>query len=402
MPPRAARACAALVLAGAGAVWWAASYADALAFIARAADLPGAPATLAARRAAAVVRAPIEHVPTRHGLVEARLYRPAGPVRRAATLVPGVHMDGIDEARLVGLAHHLAASGLAVLTVGPPDLRRFRITPAATDIIEDAARWLAAQPELAPDDRVGMMGISFAGGLSVAAAGRPGLRDRVAFVFSFGGHGDLPRVMRYLCSGDVPPPPADSGLAAVAGADEIVVRPPHDYGLAVVLLGVADQGVVPPDQVDALRAGIGIFLLASSLAPVDPARAEREFARARDYAGMQPEPVRTWLGWVNDRAVGELGPRLLPVVDGIGGELADPALSPERSPPPAAPVFLLHGTADNVIPPVETLLLSRHLAPHARVHALLSGLITHAEVDRPPTWRELWRLARFWRALLAQ
>jgi hypothetical protein len=45
------------------------------------------------------------------------------------------------------------------------------------------------------------MGISFAGGLSVVAAGRPALRDHVAYVFSFGGHGDMQRVLRYLCSG---------------------------------------------------------------------------------------------------------------------------------------------------------------------------------------------------------
>ena len=51
------------------------------------------------------------------------------------------------------------------------------------------------------DGRVGMMGISFAGGLSIVAASRPSLRDRVAFVLSFGGHGDLPRTLRYLCTG---------------------------------------------------------------------------------------------------------------------------------------------------------------------------------------------------------
>ena len=52
---------------------------------------------------------------------------------------------------------------------------------------------MAAQPDLAPDGRVGIVGISFAGGLSIVAAGRPSIRDKVAFVVSFGGHGDLPR-----------------------------------------------------------------------------------------------------------------------------------------------------------------------------------------------------------------
>ena len=37
-------------------------------------------------------------------------------------------------------------------------------------MIEDAALWLSPQRDLAPDGRVGMMGISFAGGLSIIAA----------------------------------------------------------------------------------------------------------------------------------------------------------------------------------------------------------------------------------------
>jgi hypothetical protein len=398
----AALVAAALLLSAAGAWWWAQPVLDAAAFIARAADMPGRWGDLATSRAVPVTRGPLQQIDTRHGPADARLYRPEGRVRRSVTLVPGVHMDGIDEARLVRLAGDLAASGVAVLTVAALELQHFRVTPVTTDVIEDAALWLASQPDLAPDGRVGLIGISFSGGLSVAAAGRPALRDKVAFVMSFGGHGDLPRVMRYLCTGDVDQRVPDSAIAAVPGADEMEVRPPHDYGLVVVLLGVADRGIVPADQVARLRSGVGIFLLASSLALVDEARAAEEFVRARDYAGMQPEPARTWLGWVNDRAVHELGPRLLPVVDAIGGDPVNPSLSPERGAPPAAPVFLLHGTADNVIPSIETVHLAAHLAPHTRVRALLSALITHAEVDREPTLREVWRLVRFWHDLLGR
>ena len=75
-----------------------------------------------------------------------------------------------------------------------------------------------------------------------------------------------------------------------------------------------------------------------------------------------------------------------------------PSLSPERATPPIAPIFLLHGVDDNVIPSVETVLLAEHLKGKARVHGLLSGLITHAEVNRTATSTEVWRLASFWRA----
>ena len=170
-------------------------------------------------------------------------------------------------------------------------------------MIEDAIVWTASQRGLAPDGKVGVLGISFSGGLSVVAAGRPAARDKVAFVLSFGGHGDLARVMHYLCSGQVVGDlDAARRSSAVLGADHVSVHPPHDYGVAVVLLTLADR-VVPADQVVPLSQGIDEFLLASSLAMTDTVAATKEFAAARTYAETLPEPARQLMGYVNDRAV---------------------------------------------------------------------------------------------------
>jgi len=333
--------------------------------------------------------------------VDGRIYRPIdGDIRRAVTLVPGVHMDGIRETRLVALAEDLAGAGYEVLTVASPDLQRFMITPRNTDIIEDAAAWLAGR---SPGAQVGMVGISFSGGLSIVAAGRPQLRDKIAFVMSFGGHGDLPRVMRYLVSGNAPAmPPLGEATEDVAGAEHVTIRPPHDYGVAVALLGLAEYGVVPVDQVERLREGIYTFLLASSLTLVDQSRADAEFENARKYADTLPEPSRTYMTYVNDRAVDKLGPVLLPYVERLSEASATPGLSPERAAPPAAPVFLLHGAEDNVIPSVETVLLTNYLRGKTEVHAVLSGLITHAEVDKRAAAIEVWRLVGFWRDLMSK
>lgn len=375
-------------------------YVEAGAFIVRTAGLTeGLAGRLAAVSAHAITRTDLPPIATRHGVVPARLYAPAS-FSRTVLLVPGVHMDGIDETRLVGMAENLARTGVAVVTVAPPDLRRFQITPANTDVIEDAAAVLASRPDLAPDGRVGMAGISFSGGLSVVAAGRAPLRDRVAFVLSFGGHGDLARVMRYLTSGATPRPPADrTAGGALEGAEHMRVAAPHDYGVTVVLLTFADR-VVPAAQVEPLRAAILVYLTASSLTLVDMARAEAEFARARSLADTLPEPSKTLMQHVNARSVDQLGPQLFPIVDALGDEPGVVALSPERVPPPAAPVYLLHGAEDTVIPPVETMFLANHLRAHTDVHALLSGLITHAEVDRSAAASDVWALTRFWRALM--
>jgi hypothetical protein len=334
--------------------------------------------------------------------VPARIYRPADAVERAILLVPGVHRDGIDESRLVGLAQDLVATGFAVITVAAPDLQRFRLTPAVTDVIEDAIRWASDQKELAPDGRVGVLGVSFAGGLSIVAGGREPVRDRIAFILSFGGHGDLARVMHYLASGEVLGDLESARRSRVVmGAEHVEVHPPHDYGVAVVLLTVAGE-LVPADQVEPLTKGIEGFLLASSLDMVDKPRALEEFARMRAYAETLPEPAATLMRFVNDRAVRELGARLLPVVDRMKDHPAMPALSPERAlSVPAAPIYLLHGSDDNVIPSVETVLLGEYLQGRAPVVGLLSGLITHAEVDRAPTATEAWRLASFWKQVFA-
>jgi dienelactone hydrolase len=321
-------------------------------------------------------------IPWRDGALAARKYLPRGVHRRPFLLTPGVHASGVDEPRLIGFARELASLGHPVLTVGPPDLARYAISPATTDAIEDAALWLANQKDLAPDGRIGMMGISFAGGLSVVAAGRPALKDRVASVLSLGGHGDLSRTLRFLCTGEL----ADGGH-----------RAPHDYGVVIILLGVADR-VVPPDQVDVLRQAVLTFLEASRLDLVDKAQSAATFVKARDIEGTLPEPSRTLMGYVNNRDVGKLGPILLPHVPSI---TADSSLSPAASPPPSAPVYLLHGADDNVIPAAESVALAADLSARgATAHVLATPLITHAEVDRASSVLDIVRLFTFWGGVL--
>lgn len=382
---------------GAGALT-ARPYVHGLSFVIRAADMNGRLRRLADIDTGAERERDIT-IPIARGPIRARLYLPEHSPRRVTLLTSGLHPSGIEEPRLVRLARELSASGVAVVTPDIPELSRFEITPAITDAIEQAAGWLATASGLAPDRTVGLMGISFSGGLSIVAAGRPSLAGRVVYVFSFGGHDDLPRVLRYLCTGTEPlPPQLHLADIAGAGAEQPFVRPPHDYGVAVILLGAADR-LVPRAQVETLRAAVHRFLLASALDTVDKPKADVEFAALRDVATHLPEPSATLLRYVNDRDVVHLGPRLLPFVSAYGG---DASLSAARSPKPSAPVFLLHGAEDNVIPPIESEYLAGDLRGHAPVRLLLSGLISHAEADRPPHVGDVMQLAGFWGDLLAR
>jgi len=330
-------------------------------------------------------------VPSRDGALRAKVYVPRRPGPPAVLLVPGVNAMAIDEPRLVGFARQLAATGLTVVTPEIPDLKRYAVTPRSTDQIEDAAEWLADDSQLCPGRRVGLIGISFAGGLAIVAAGRPAIADRLAYVLSFGGHGDFQRVVRFLCTGFEPDPSAAPGHES-----GVRRRAPHDYGVAVMVLDLA-ASIVPADQVEPLRRSVLVFLEASHLALYDARGAQREFERARSLETALPEPAATYLHLVNTRNVEALGARLLPFVRALGD---DPALSPERSPAPHAPVYLLHGSDDNVVPASESLLLARHLEGTVPVRVLLSPLITHAEVNKEASASDVWQLIEFWASVL--
>ncbi len=360
-------------------------YVRAASLFARVGNVGGRLEALADAGARSVTVLPRHKIPVRQGEVEAQFYRPEGRARRSVLLIPGVHSMGIAEPRLTALAQDLAGSGIAVMTMALPDLMGYQITARSADVIEDAVAWMTGQPDLAPDGRIGLIGISFAGGLSIVAAGRPSIRDKVAYVVSFGGHGDLGRVLHYLATGEAVQAPG------------VVTIPPHDYGVAVILYAAADR-VVPPEQVMGLRAGIGTFLLASQLTLVDMKQANATFAKAREMVKELPEPSATYLTYVNDRNVKALGPILVPHL----GMQADPAASPERAASvPAAPVFLLHGDEDTVIPAAESVVLGNYLrSKGVDTRVLLSQIITHAELDRSAAAAETWKLVAFWADIL--
>src|SRR5262249_62339665 len=118
--------------------------------------------------------------------------------RRAVLLVSGLHPSGIDEPRLVRFSRNLSADNVLVVTPAIPELTRFLISPSITDDIEQAAAWLASQPSIAPDGRIGLIGISFSGGLGMVAAGPPSLEGGPADGFSLvRPHASSP-VLRHL------------------------------------------------------------------------------------------------------------------------------------------------------------------------------------------------------------
>ncbi|MCP4678591.1 MAG: hypothetical protein GY854_24380 [Deltaproteobacteria bacterium] len=308
--------------------------------------------------------------------ISARVYQPMGDHDRVLVVVHGVHFGGYDEPRLVHFSKRLAGLGHAVITPDIQDLKNYSIEVQALDDIERVTKWALDDSGLVDPSgggRVGLLGISFAGGLCVSAAGSKDLEDRLDFVFSFGGHADLDRTMKYLVTGDLP----DGGKL-----------PPHIYGQAVILSRFAHQ-LVPSKDVEPLKQALNHYL-------------REEWKTVREKAAHLSPKARRLVMLCLERKTEELGPILEPL---IKTEQSLSALSPVRHDPPSCPVFLLHGSVDNVIPPSETVALERWASKSTETTALVSPLITHVELgDKVRIFSPIpyYKIIRFWTELLRE
>lgn len=296
----------------------------------------------------------------------ARLYLPSDVAHMpGVVVVHGVHWKGIDEPRLQRFAATIAASGVAVLTPEIRELCDYRIDPASIDTIGVAAQALSARLGGAP---VGVMGLSFAGGLSLVAATDPRYAPSFAFVVAVGAHDDLGRVLRFFTSNESPRP------------DGTTLRlQAHDYG-AVVLVYSHVEDFFPADDVPVARDALRSWLhedfdvarsRAEALSPEAAVRMKQVFAHS-------PALAR-----VLDAEVARLSPQLAAVSP--GAHLADIRV----------PVFLLHGAGDRVIPSSETEWLA-HDTPRAMLRAaLISPAIEHVEIEGTPSVGDQLALVHF-------
>jgi dienelactone hydrolase len=308
-------------------------------------------------------------VPMRGGAMRARLYRPAGGRSGSGVVVAhGVHFRGIDEPRLVAFSRALAGSGLVVLTPELADLADYRITPEGAERIAESVRWFAKRSDLVAGDRVGLIGFSFAGGLSLLAAGDAEVGKHLSWVTSVGGHHDLSRVLRFFVENRIETP---RGFAP---------KQAHEYGVVVLVYGELDR-LVPEEDREPMRDALRSWL-----------HEDRATARALAARAGSPE-ARQLFARVESHRLGELGADLEALVRERG--VALDALSPRgKLARISCPVYLLHGTGDTVIPASETDWADLELG--AREHrALVSPLLEHVEVNHQASFVDMFQLVDF-------
>lgn len=326
-------------------------------------------------------------------VVPATLLLPARPAPRPTPgwiVLHGATVPGREHAQLVRFARTVAHTGAAVLVPEVPEWRALRLAPALTGPTVRAALPALARVAAVDPERIGLIGFSFGAPHAVLAAAEPDLARALRAVVGFGGYCDLARTLRFLFLGEH----EWKGRRYHAA--------PDPYGRWIVagnylpqVPGYADSADVA-DALLALAADAGARGLPSADPVYDPVK--RELAtrvateRRRLFELIAPCPERT------------------PPPDEVEGLLetmapairrADPHMDPAlRLAGVRAPVRLVHGHGDALIPFTETLRMAERLQGIADVRVTVTRLFAHTSEEPPPAGlRRLGEQARFLRAV---
>jgi dienelactone hydrolase len=306
-------------------------------------------------------------IPVAGSAVRARLYLPLGVAHPAGmVVVHGIHHLGMDEPRLVRFSRAVAGSGLAVLTPQVDSLADYHVDATSIPVIGESVAWL--------DHRAGgrgvtVTGVSFAGGLALLAATQAPYALHLRALVLMGAYDDLARVSRFLATGEQELPNGQTEP-----------HPAHDYGASVFVYAHLDQFFPEGDRSlahEALRDWLW-----------------EEPEKAKPLAEKLSPRSRATMDALLSRRIDEVRPQMLSAIRADQAELA--ALSPHgRMATLHVPVYILHGAADNIIPPAESLWLAHDL-PHRQIRdVLITGAFSHVDPDQKASlWEEL-RLVYF-------
>lgn len=287
------------------------------------------------------------------GDVPARLFAPAGEEKApAVVLVHGIQHLGIEEPRLINFARAIAESGVAVMTPQLPGIEQYEISAGSIQTIGDSVR---AFSEQRGGRTVGLIGMSFSGGLALIAAAREEVSPHLAFVVAVGAHHDLSRVGRFYATGEIERP------------DGTILRhAPHEYGPLVIVFGSIGDFFSEKDTPVA-RETMRLLLyedVAASRKKAEELSPEGQKLMQELFAHQQASLQEALLQNVQRNAT-RLA--LLSPKDQLGGL--------------RVPVLLLHGAGDDIIPYTESLWLEREIPPGMLKQSLITPLLSHVDLQ---------------------
>jgi len=306
-------------------------------------------------------------IATTQGPVRARMYVPRGVAHPPGmVLVHGIHHLGIDEPRLMNFARAAASDGFSVLTPEFAALADYHVDGASIGTIGESASWLQQRLGTGP---VTIVGVSFAGGLSLLAACDPLYAPHIRALVLMGGYDSLGRVVRFLANSQAELP--DGRMEPYAA---------HDYGAAVFVYSHLEQ-----------------FFPATDLAVAHDSLRDWLWERPADAQALFPRlgpPSRETMEILLARRIDRLRPKLLDAIQADDAQLS--AISPEgKLGALRTPVFLLHGATDDIIPSTETLWLEKDIPKPFLRAALITPAFSHVDPDKRAVWVDQIRLVEF-------
>ena len=301
--------------------------------------------------------------------VKARLFSPPGGTpkdRPAVVLVHGVQYLGIEEPRLQRFAKSVVSAGIVVLTPQVDELADYEVSARLIETVGAAIHALRARSGGAA--KVGLMGTSFGGGVSLLTAADPRFADDVAFVVAIGAHDDLARVSGFFATDEI---------EEVTGATTRMHA--HGYG-ATVLVYTHAEDFFPAEDVPAARDALRAWL-------------HEKRDEARERAKTVTPPSRAKLDVMFGPDISALRPEILAMIERHRADMK--TVSPhDRLGGLRAHVYLLHGAGDTVIPATETMWLAHDVPPAVLRSVLVSPAIEHVEL-KDPTLGDQWSLVHF-------
>jgi len=312
-------------------------------------------------------------LPLESGIVRGRLYTPLRSKNAPAIVVlHGVHHLGIDEPRLENFATSMASCGIQVLTPELPDIKDYQVGKNSIATIGDSAEWLTHSDGGRP---VGVLGLSFSGGLSLLAAAEPKYQRDIRFVLAVGSQDEMSRVAAYYRTGEDVRPNGSAEMLA-----------PHEYGPLVLEYEHVGE-FVPAKDVAPIRAVLRAHLYEDSAGErVALSRlSTAQTAEAKALMDMSLPATRTALELANERHADDMA-----------------AVSPHgRLATLKTPVYLLHGAGDNIIPSAETEWMASELPKRSLKAVLISPVLSHLNLDGAgPTMADQLRLVHFFAEVL--
>lgn len=302
----------------------------------------------------------VEAVPFRY-----RIYKPSDVSNPPGmVLLCGVHRLSIDEPRLVSFARALTGAGIQVMTPELKDLADYHVVPQSIKVIGISAGFLKERMGVS---KVGVMGLSFAGGMALLAAAKPEYAQNIGFVVTVGSHDDLARVSRFFATNTIERPDGSTSPFQA-----------HEYG-ALILAYAHLEDFFSDHDVPIAREALRLWLWESpdSMKKIDQ---------------LSPEGRAELELLLNHRD--QMRAQFLQTIQKHSEEmrLVSPHGQLEHL---TVPVLLLHATGDTVIPSSETLWLEKDVPAGNLRAALISPALIHVSMEQAVPISQKWELVDF-------